>query len=592
MKTVPFLLEIGTEEIPDWMIRPALEDLGQLFRDVLAVNKLSGDVTWVDATPRRLVLKAEGLPARQADSKETVTGPPKAAGDGAANGFARKLGVEVSALKTVRTAKGEYLAYERKVRGRQTAEILSEALPGLILKIHFPKAMYWTGKGGPRFIRPIRWIVALLGSKVVPFELAGVKSGNATAGHRQLGGKKVRVAVANYEEQLRQNGVIVSAAERRRKISGEVDALLAGSGLTVKTDEPLLDTLVYLTEQPVPILGSFDARYLELPEEVLVTVMRHHQRYFSVAGPDGKLAPHFVAVMNTSADPDGLVRKGNERVLRARFNDARFFWDIDQHKKLADRVESLSHVTWQAQLGSYLEKTNRVAALVRELGGSEGAQRAALLAKCDLTTEMVREFTELQGVVGGLYARAQGEPEAVWRAVYEHYRPLSMEDSIPSTLEGRLISLADKIDTLRSCFGIGLIPTGSKDPFALRRAAQGVVKILVEGRMPYGFPGFMARTDNSVSFSSTASVTTSATCAASATTKSTRCWQRAATISWMWRAGWQRFRRSARRKTSSRWRRVSSGFATSSGRRNSLVGVKLTARFSMRGRSERYTTRL
>lgn len=492
MKTLPFLLEIGAEEIPDWMVRPALDDLDQLFRDVLAVNKLSGDVIWVDATPRRLVLKADGLPARQADSKETVTGPPKAAGEAAANGFARKLGVEVSALKTVRTAKGEYLVYERKVRGRQTAEILSEALPGLILKIHFPKAMYWTGKGGPRFIRPIRWIVALLGGKVVPFELAGVKSGNATAGHRQLGGKKVRVTVANYEEQLRQNGVIVSAAERRRKISGEVNALLAGSGLTVKADEALLDTLVYLTEQPAPILGSFDARYLELPEEVLVTVMRHHQRYFSVAGPDGKLAPHFVAVMNTSADPDGLVRKGNERVLRARFNDARFFWDIDQHKKLADRVESLSHVTWQAQLGSYLEKTNRVAELVRELGGSEEAQRAAQLAKCDLTTEMVKEFTELQGVVGGLYARAQDEPEAVWRAVYEHYRPLSMEDSIPSTLEGRLVSLADKIDTLRSCFGIGLIPTGSKDPFALRRAAQGVVKILVEGRMTLPLSGLLS----------------------------------------------------------------------------------------------------
>ncbi|HSB17921.1 MAG TPA: glycine--tRNA ligase subunit beta, partial [Bryobacteraceae bacterium] len=248
--------------------------------------------------------------------------------------------------------------------------------------------------------------------------------------------------------------------------------------------EALLDTLVYLTEQPAPILGSFDARYLELPEEVLVTVMRHHQRYFSVVGADGKLAPHFVAVMNTSADPDGLVRKGNERVLRARFNDARFFWDVDQHKKLADRVDDLSHVTWQAQLGSYLEKTQRVVVLVSEFGGSEEAQRAAQLAKCDLTTEMVKEFTELQGVMGGLYARAQGEPEAVWRAVYEHYRPLSMEDSIPSTLEGRVVSLADKLDTLRSCFGIGLMPTGSKDPFALRRAAQGVVKILVEGRMP------------------------------------------------------------------------------------------------------------
>ncbi|MEN6532608.1 MAG: glycine--tRNA ligase subunit beta [Bryobacteraceae bacterium] len=483
MKTLPFLLEIGTEEIPDWMICPALENLAQLFRDVLAANKLSGDVTKTDATPRRLVLRADNLPARQADSVELVTGPPKAAGQGAAIGFARKLGVEVSALKTVQNAKGEYLAYQKKVQGRPTAEILAEALPGLILKIYFPKTMYWTGKGGPRFIRPIRWIVALLGKKVVPFELAGVKSGNTTSGHRRLGKKKIRVNIENYYEQLRQNGVLVSAGERQIKIQSQMDALYQTHNIHAQPDAKLFETLVYLTEYPTPILGGFDEQFLTLPEEVLITVMRHHQRYFSVAGPDGKLKPQFIAVMNTKDDADGLVRRGNERVLRARFNDARFFWDVDQQKKLADRVSSLANVTWQAQIGSYLEKTNRVVALVRELGGSEEAQRAALLAKCDLTTEMVKEFTELQGVVGGLYARAQGEPEAVWRAVYDHYKPLSMEDSIPSTAEGCLVALADKLDTLRSCFGIGLIPTGSKDPFALRRAAQGVVKILVEGRL-------------------------------------------------------------------------------------------------------------
>ena len=229
-------------------------------------------------------------------------------------------------------------------------------------------------------------------------------------------------------------------------------------------------------------MGSFDAQFLELPEEVLVTVMRHHQKYFSVQDAQGKLAAKFVAVMNIDADPEGFVRSGNERVLRARFNDARFFWETDQKKKLADRVEDLAHVTFQAKLGSYLEKTRRMMALAKEFGGSADAVRGAELSKCDLTTELVKEFTELQGVVGGLYARVQGEPEAVWQAIYDHYKPESMEDAIPRNHTGRIVALADKVDTLRGCFRVGLIPTGSRDPFALRRAAQGVVKILVEGK--------------------------------------------------------------------------------------------------------------
>jgi glycyl-tRNA synthetase beta chain len=246
-----------------------------------------------------------------------------------------------------------------------------------------------------------------------------------------------------------------------------------------------VETLTYITEFPTAIKGGFDPAYLELPAEVLTTVMRHHQKNFSVEGPRGLLEPNFVAVMNTSGDPEGLVKHGNERVLKARFNDARFFWNVDQARKLADRVEDLAKVTFQAKLGSYREKTERVVALVKELGGDASAQRAALLCKCDLTTEMVKEFTDLQGVVGGLYAKAQGEPEAVSRAIYEHYMPASMEDSIPSTREGQIVALADKLDTLRSCFSIGMMPTGSKDPFALRRAAQGVVKILVEAKLDY-----------------------------------------------------------------------------------------------------------
>ena len=337
--------------------------------------------------------------------------------------------------------------------------------------------MYWTGKGGPRFIRPIRWIVALLGDAIVPFELAGVRSGALTSGHRRLGAREIAITTADYEQRLRDHGVILSAEERRNRILGGM------AGIRIKPDPALLETLVYLTEYPTPITGSFDPQFLELPEEVLVTVMRHHQKYFSVEDADGKLAPQFVAVMNIDADPEGFVRRGNERVLRARFNDARFFWETDQKKKLADRKQDLAHVTFQAKLGTYLEKAGRMAALARELGGDAHAVRAAELCKCDLTTELVKEFTELQGVVGGLYARVQGEPEPVWQAIYDHYKPESMEDAIPRNRTGQIVALADKLDTLRGCFRVGLIPTGSRDPFALRRAAQGVVKILVEGKL-------------------------------------------------------------------------------------------------------------
>jgi glycyl-tRNA synthetase beta chain len=483
MLTASFLLEIGTEEIPDWMIEPALAQLAASFRDLLGQNRLTAAALSVDATPRRLVLRAESMLTRQSDTEELLTGPPKSAGDGAAAGFARKLGVEPSQLEWISTPKGEYFGYRKKVKGLSAAAVLAAQLPDLILKISWPKTMYWTSKGGPRFIRPIRWLVALLGGKVVDFEIAGVRAGAFTSGHRRLGRRKIRVTVPDYEARLRENFVIVSAEERRAKIQGDIAALLGG-GLRLKTDPELLNTLVYLTEFPTPILGDFDEQFLSLPAEVLVTVMRHHQKYFSVCDAAGRLAPHFVAVMNTNADPEGLVRRGNERVLRARFNDARFFWDFDQQKTLAARVDDLKHVTFQARLGSYHDKTGRMLALVDEFGGDETARRAALLSKCDLTTEMVKEFTELQGVVGGLYARAQGEPEEVAQAIYDHYKPAGMEDSIPSSEAGRIVALADRTDTLRGCFSIGLIPSGSRDPFALRRAAQGIVKILVEGRVP------------------------------------------------------------------------------------------------------------
>jgi len=463
-----FLLEIGTEEIPHWMIPGALKQLASM--------NLFGATPQVDATPRRLVVRASGLPERRPDEEQIIKGPPISAGDKAAGGFAKKQGVELSAMNKV----GDYYELRKLVPGRAVRDILGETLAPTILGIQWPKTMYWVGgKTGPRFIRPIRWIVALLGDDMIPFELAGVKSGSVTRGHRKLGASSIPVTFATYESELRKNFVILSADERRQKLVAEISALGA------KPDADLVETLTFITEYPTAIRGDFDSAYLELPAEVLTTVMRHHQKYFSVESAAGKLAPHFVAVMNTSGDPEGLVKRGNERVLKARFNDARFFWDVDQQKNLADRVEDLAKVTFQAKLGSYLEKTNRVVALVEELGGNAHAQRAALLAKCDLTTEMVKEFTDLQGVVGGLYARHQGEHEAVAKAIYDHYLPLSMEGEIPSTHEGRILALADKLDTLRGCFAVGLVPTGSKDPFALRRAAQGVVKILVESKLDY-----------------------------------------------------------------------------------------------------------
>ena len=482
--SLPFLLEIGTEEIPDWMIVPALNNFQDMFQGLLDHHALGGKVASTAATPRRLVLRAQGLVERQADIEELFLGPSKSAGAGAAAGFAKKMGTTPDQLRTETTAKGEYFAFTKRTQGQATAAILARELPDLILKIQWPKTMYWNWKGSERFIRPIRWLVALLGDAVIPFEIGGVHSGNTTSGHRLLGKPSILVTIDDFEHQLKSNGVILSADQRRAKIETEIDGLLAGRALKVKPDPDLLQTLVYITEFPTAILGGFDSQYLELPQEVLVTVMRHHQKYFSVEDANGSLAPHFIAVMNTIADPDGLVRHGNERVLRARFNDARFFWQVDQKKKLADRVEDLKNVTFQAKVGSYFQKTERVVALVKEFGGDLNAQRAALLCKCDLTTDMVKEFTDLQGIVGGLYAKEQGEAEEVWRAVYEHYKPVSMDGPIPSTREGLLVAFADKWDTLTSCFKVGLIPTGSKDPFALRRAAQGLVRIVVEGRLP------------------------------------------------------------------------------------------------------------
>ena len=502
-----FLLELGLEEVPARMIAGAEAELGKRVNDLLMRERLLGPAAKVTSysTPRRLAVLVEDVLASQADTEEKLTGPSwkVAFKDGvptaAAEAFAKKAGVPVAELEKVENAKGEYVAATVKRLGRAAAELLATELPKEVLGLYWAKNMYWRAGKPERFVRPVRWVVALMDLSVVPVELAGIAAGNASRGHRILHGEAPVVIqhATGYAEALRKAYVVTDVAERRHSIRKELDAetrTLAGARW--REDEALIETAVHLTEWPTVVLGDFEPVYLSLPEEVLVTVMRDHQKYFAVEGADGKLAPHFLAVLNTQVEEDGrsIIRHGNARVLRARFKDAQFFWDFDQKKPLTERVESLKNVTFQKELGSYYWKTEQNLAVARGLAAvvkDTGIQfdevallRAVELAKTDLTTELVKEFTELQGVIGGLYARAQGLGERVALAIYEQYTPASTDDEIPPSIEGQLLGLADRIQTITTMFGIGNAPTGSKDPFALRRAANAIVKILAESGLP------------------------------------------------------------------------------------------------------------
>jgi glycyl-tRNA synthetase beta chain len=499
-----FLLEIGLEEIPARMIDAAREELARRTQDLLARENLSSDAAKFSAysTPRRIAVLVEGVNASQADVQEQVTGPSLkvAYKDGvptpAAEAFAKKVGVDVAKLGKISNAKGEYLAATVEKKGRRAAEVLSELLPKEIAGIYWAKNMYWRASKPERFVRPVRWITALLDDKVVPLEFAGIAAAAKTRGHRMLSSSEIPLSSPNaYKESLELAKVLVSPAEREHRIRKALDAATRTiPSARWREDEDLLRMVVNLTEFPSVVIGSFEKEYLSLPEEVLVTVMRDHQKYFAVEDANGKLAPYFLAVLNTDGDPDGLIRHDNERVLRARFNDARFFWQADQKVTLRDRVEMLKSVTFQKELGSYYEKAKRMAHLVT-IGGADfdhphhkinrnALYEASWLAKADLTTELVKEFTELQGIVGGLYARAQGLDPAIADAIYDHYKPESMDEASPRTLESALLAIADKADSIAGMFALGLQPTGSKDPFALRRQANGIVKIIVEHKLP------------------------------------------------------------------------------------------------------------
>ena len=488
------------------------QELEKRVNDLLSRERLIPAQTIIHLdTPRRLAILAPGIPAAQPDITEKVTGPSASVSfkDGqptpAAQAFAKKAGIDVSRLERVTTPKGEYLAATVRKKGRAASEILAEFLPKEIASIYWPKNMYWR-KPNERFVRPVRWLVAMLDDEVIQLEFDGILAGHQTRGHRILAKSEISIprAGAAYIQALERTKVLGRDAREQQIRKGLDAATRAIAGARWREDKVLLDTVVNLTEFPSVILGNFDGEFLELPEEVLVTVMRDHQKYFAVEDANGKLAPHFLAVLNTDGDPEGIIRHGHERVLRARFNDARFFWQTDQKIPLRERVQLLKNVTFQKDLGSYYEKTLRVQRLcswlseiVRQSGIAVRpgvVHKAACLAKADLTTELVKEFTELQGIVGGLYARVQqldpDMPEstrlAIADAIYDQYKPESVEDSVPRTIEGAVLSIGDKADSISGMFSLGLQPTGSRDPFALRRQANGIVKIIAEHKLPLG----------------------------------------------------------------------------------------------------------
>jgi glycyl-tRNA synthetase beta chain len=523
MKTSGELLfEIGCEEIPAGMIERAARELKALLAKHLATARLVDEPTAEDlietfGAPRRLVAIVKNVRLKQEDITREILGPPKAVAydsqgkpTRAALSFSEKQSIPVDKLLLINTPKGEYLGARQSIAGEPARAVLARALPECVRELSWPRSMYWTTADSPRFIRPIRWIVAVLDGAAVPFSFADVRSANRTDGHRFMGKKGIAVSSArDYESRLRKNFVLCRPADRRKKIEGEIRALTTRRSLRLHEDDELLNLVTYLNEFPTVISGDFDPAFLALPDEILVTVMRGHQKYFAVEKRAGELAPHFLAVINLARDPKGLVRAGHERVLRARFADARFFWDSDQRKKLDEYLPKLATVTYERRLGSYHDKVERVRTLARWLAEQwfnrgitqadvAGSDRAAELAKCDLVTEMVREFPELQGVVGGLYARAQGEPESIAWAVYDHYKPLGLDDPLPRNLIGCTVALADKLDSLVACFGVGIIPTGSSDPFALRRAATGIVKIVLERRLPVSISAMISTAANAL----------------------------------------------------------------------------------------------
>lgn len=494
------LLEIGSEELPYEFIAPALASLKEHAALLFKEARLTTGSIQTYGTPRRLVLVVEELSIHQASVVKEAMGPSKAVAFGqdgqptkAAIGFAAGQAVPVERLQVRQTPKGEYLFAVKQDAGRPTKTVLQELLPQLVAKLSFPKAMKWN-EAGVRFARPVRWLVALFAGGVVPVDVAGIKSGNRTYGHRVLGGGKP-ITVRDYQsysQGLERQGVMVEPDRRRAAVQEQLERLCAKVGVRLNVDESLLDQAVFTTEWPYSVVGTFKPEYLAMPPEILMTSMKEHQGFFSVRDrKSGSLAAHFIAVANNQLKDMSLIRAGNERVLAARLADAKFFFDEDRKSKLEDRVKKLGGVTFQQKLGTMAQKQERIRKLANMIAARlsvpeevvRACDRAGALCKADLLTGIVGEFPELQGIMGGEYAKHDGEPGAVSQAIREQYLPRALEGALPETLAGQVLSMADRFDSIAAFFHVGMMPTGSEDPFALRRHATAIVRIILEANL-------------------------------------------------------------------------------------------------------------
>ena len=500
------LIEIGVEELPASFLTHALASMESAAADLLKAHRLQAEAIQPLGTPRRLALRLAGLPAAQPDREETVQGPPwSVAFQGgeptkAAEGFAKKNGVAVAELKKVETDKGEYVAAHVHEKGQPTSEVLAELLPQLCERVRFPKSMRW-GEGEHAFGRPVHWLVALLDGAVVPFEWLGLTAGRTSRGHRFLAPGEVELgSAASYEMDLRKARVMVDIERRRARMEEALAEAAKKLGGELIPDDFLVGECVHLVEEPFVVPGTFDEVFLELPDEVVISVMRDHQRYFAVRAADGSLMSRYLNVVNTANDPERIAR-GNDRVLRARLADARFFVEEDRKQPLHARRPKLDSVVFQRKLGSIGQKVERLANLAQEaVAGAEHVHledakivQAAELAKCDLETLIVFEFPELQGQMGRFYAEREGIDAGVALAIEEHYKPAGASDDVPTSVLGAVLAVADRVDTLVGCFGIGQQPKGNADPFGLRRAALGVIRIALEGPLDVDLAHWLAR---------------------------------------------------------------------------------------------------
>ena len=493
------LVEIVTEEIPAGYIAPALEAMAGLMVQKLTQARIESAASGETfATPRRLALMVRDVAERQASITREIVGPPKAVAfdakgqpTKAVEGFARSQGVSVSRLTTKTTAKGDYVCVSKTERGQASWRLLQAIIPEVIMAIPFPKSMRWADLG-LTFARPIHSIMALFGDRIIPFKLENIKSGRRTRGHRFMHPGSIAIGnPSEYVGALRSAFVVADIEERSRVIRAQITEAARKLGGDVISDDDLLDTVTNLVEYHAVSAGTFDPAFLKLPGEVLITAMREHQKYFAVASSDDQLLPCFIAVNNTAAKDMAVVTSGHERVLRARLEDARFFFETDAKTSPDDMVERLKGVLFQAKLGTMFDKVCRVQELAEHLADmtvpedKPTVSRAAWLTKSDLTSQMVNEFPKLQGVMGRIYAARSGEPEAVAKAIEDHYLPAYAGGPLPETVAGALVSMADKLDTICSCFGIGLIPSGTSDPYALRRQAIGIIQIMLTRNLSF-----------------------------------------------------------------------------------------------------------